>query len=113
MRFRINLSKNIVTLRKTMSSELVVQGQDSQVIPTASNIADVLVTAPIQKTDVYSMDEKAAPKKRGRKPDSKKAKSSDVAAVDATAEAEGVTTLAHLKNARNTIKIQKRTTKKG
>jgi hypothetical protein len=36
---------------------LVVQGQESQVLPTASNVAEVLAAAPVQQADIYSMEE--------------------------------------------------------
>jgi hypothetical protein len=88
------------TLRKTMSSELIVQAQESQVIPSASNIAEILATAPAQCEDVYSMEDRPEPKKRGRKPGSKKT----VVAVDAV-DAVGITDEAPRYNTRSRNKI--------
>jgi hypothetical protein len=64
-----------------VSSELVVQGQDSQVLSTASNVAEVLAAAPVHES-IYSMEEKQVPKKRGRKSGSKNVKAATV--VDPT-----------------------------
>jgi hypothetical protein len=70
-----------------MSSELVAQGQERQVLPTATNVAQVLASAPVQQADVYSMEEQSVAKKRGRKPCSNIAKATPVdAATAATTE---------------------------
>jgi hypothetical protein len=59
------------SLRKSLASELILQGAESQRIPTLTNVACVLAAAPLPISDSYDVD--AQPKrKRGRPPKSSK-----------------------------------------